>query len=61
MERVVELPEWQEVLERKPGNRERFLAMDRHEFIEDLERWMAAYATPRASPCLSAGPCWSRS
>ena len=28
MEAVVELPEWQEVLERNPGNRDRFLAMD---------------------------------
>jgi pimeloyl-ACP methyl ester carboxylesterase len=46
MERVVELPEWQEVLERNPGNRERFLALDRHEFIAGMERWMAAYAPP---------------
>jgi pimeloyl-ACP methyl ester carboxylesterase len=28
MKRVVELPEWQEVLERNPANRDRFLAMD---------------------------------
>jgi pimeloyl-ACP methyl ester carboxylesterase len=46
MDRVVELPEWQEVLERNPGNRERFLAMDPREFVADLERWMAAYAPP---------------
>lgn len=46
MERVVELPEWQEVLERNHSNRERFMAMDREEFIANLERWMAAYAPP---------------
>ena len=28
MEAVVELPEWQEVLERNPGNRQRFLDLD---------------------------------
>src|ERR1700753_1727190 len=48
MKRVVELPEWQEVLERNPGNRDRFLAMDPQEFIADLERWMTAYAPPTA-------------
>ncbi|MGP8058096.1 MAG: alpha/beta fold hydrolase [Acidimicrobiales bacterium] len=43
MEAVVELPEWAEVLERNPGNRQRFLALDRRVFIATLERWMAAY------------------
>ena len=43
MEAVVELPEWAEVLERNPANRERMLALDRHDFIAVLERWMAAY------------------
>ncbi len=43
MEAVVELPEWAEVLERNPGNRRRFLDLDRHEFIETLERWMRVY------------------
>ena len=43
MEAVVELPEWAEVLERNPGNRQRFLALDRQDFIATLERWMAAY------------------
>jgi pimeloyl-ACP methyl ester carboxylesterase len=56
MERVVELPEWQEVLERNPGNRERFLALDRHEFIRDLERWMAAYAPPVAGQTIPGIP-----
>ena len=43
MEAVVALPEWQEVLERNPGNRERFLALDPGTFIETLERWMLVY------------------
>jgi pimeloyl-ACP methyl ester carboxylesterase len=56
MERVVELPEWQEVLERNPRNRERFLALDRHEFIAGLERWMAAYAPPTAGQTIPGIP-----
>jgi len=43
MEAVVELPQWQEVLEKNPANRERFLAMDRREFLELMDRWMMAY------------------
>jgi pimeloyl-ACP methyl ester carboxylesterase len=43
MEGVVELPQWQEVLERNPRNRERFLALDPRQFIEVLERWMLIY------------------
>jgi len=43
MRAVVELPEWAEVLERNPANRERFLALDREEFIATLERWMLVY------------------
>src|SRR5258708_26048163 len=43
MEGVVKLPEWAEVLERNPGNRERFLDQDPREFIATMERWMAAY------------------
>ncbi|HEY6623626.1 MAG TPA: alpha/beta hydrolase [Acidimicrobiales bacterium] len=43
MEAVVELPEWQEVLERNPANRERFLNLDPRAFIETLERWMRVY------------------
>jgi pimeloyl-ACP methyl ester carboxylesterase len=43
MEAVVELPEWTEVLERNPENRERMLKLDPHEFIGVLERWMTAY------------------
>jgi hypothetical protein len=46
MAKVAELPEWQEVIERNPGNRDRFLAMDRLEFLETMQRWMAAYAPP---------------
>jgi pimeloyl-ACP methyl ester carboxylesterase len=43
MEAVVELPEWAEVLERNPSNRQRFLDQDRQTFIAALERWMFAY------------------
>jgi pimeloyl-ACP methyl ester carboxylesterase len=40
---VVALPEWEEVLERNPSNRQRFLDQDRDEFIATMERWMLAY------------------
>jgi pimeloyl-ACP methyl ester carboxylesterase len=43
MEAVVELPEWQEVLERNPRNRAIFLAQQPQEFIATLERWMLTY------------------
>ncbi|MGO9874985.1 MAG: alpha/beta fold hydrolase [Acidimicrobiia bacterium] len=43
MDAVVALPEWAAVLERNPSNRERFLALDPHKFIETLERWMLVY------------------
>ncbi|MGW1028559.1 alpha/beta fold hydrolase [Streptomyces sp. NPDC002577] len=43
MEAVVALPEWAEVLERNPANRQRFLDMDAGEFIATFERWLAAY------------------
>lgn len=43
MEAVAALPEWSEVISRNPANRERFLAQDRHRFIETMERWMLAY------------------
>jgi pimeloyl-ACP methyl ester carboxylesterase len=43
MEAVVALPEWAEVLERNPSNRQRFLDQDPQLFIATFERWMAAY------------------
>ena len=43
MEAVAELDQWQEVLAGNPGNRERFLAMDRQEFLDVMDRWMVAY------------------
>lgn len=43
MEAVVELDQWQEVIAANPGNRERFLAMDRQEFMDVIDRWMLAY------------------
>lgn len=43
MEAVVALPEWADVLQRNPRNRELFLALDPKQFIERLERWMLVY------------------
>jgi pimeloyl-ACP methyl ester carboxylesterase len=43
MEAVVALPEWAEVLERNPANRERFLDQDPKRFVATMERWMVAY------------------
>jgi pimeloyl-ACP methyl ester carboxylesterase len=43
MAAVAELPEWGEVLERNPANREVFLAEDPRRFIATLEQWMLAY------------------
>jgi pimeloyl-ACP methyl ester carboxylesterase len=43
MTAVASLPEWREVIERNPGNRQRFLDLDPREFIRTLEGWMLAY------------------
>jgi hypothetical protein len=43
MEDVAALEQWQEVQERNPENRQRFLSMDRQEFIQVMDRWMLAY------------------
>lgn len=43
MEAVVELEQWQEVLEKNPANRDRFLRMDRDRFLDVMDRWMLAY------------------
>jgi pimeloyl-ACP methyl ester carboxylesterase len=53
MEAVAALPEWQEVIERNPGNRQRFLNYDPGTFIATMERWMRSFC-----PCgdeLAAG------
>ena len=59
MEAVVELPEWAEVLERNPRNRERFLSLDPRQFIATLERWMLTYCPDPAStvPGLADSEC----
>jgi pimeloyl-ACP methyl ester carboxylesterase len=61
MEAVVELPEWAEVLERNPGNRQRFLDLDPQEFIATMDRWMRVYCPdPNAAvPGLSDETCAS--
>jgi pimeloyl-ACP methyl ester carboxylesterase len=43
MAAVAALPEWAEILERNPANRQRFLDQDPGEFLATMERWMAAY------------------
>jgi pimeloyl-ACP methyl ester carboxylesterase len=43
MEAVAALPEWTEVIERNPSNRQRFLDQDPKEFVATFERWMVAY------------------
>jgi pimeloyl-ACP methyl ester carboxylesterase len=43
MDAVAALPEWAEVIERNPSNRQRFLDQKRDEFLATLERWMLAY------------------
>jgi pimeloyl-ACP methyl ester carboxylesterase len=45
MDAVVALPEWSEVLDKNRSNRERLLAMDPRDFIDVVERWMAAHCT----------------
>ena len=43
METVADLPEWAEVIDRNPANRDRILALGRDDFIAGMERWMRAY------------------
>ena len=43
MAAVADLDEWHEVIERNPGNRQRFLDQDRSEFVATFEQWMLAY------------------
>jgi pimeloyl-ACP methyl ester carboxylesterase len=43
MPAVADLPDWAEVLERNPANRDRILGLDRAQFIATMERWMRAY------------------
>jgi len=50
MEDVADLPEWAEVSELNPRNRELFLKQDRAEFLATMERWMAAYCPSDDQP-----------
>lgn len=43
MEAVADLPDWAEVTERNPANRQRIIDQDREAFLTTLQRWMAAY------------------
>ncbi|HEY1446230.1 MAG TPA: alpha/beta hydrolase [Acidimicrobiales bacterium] len=54
MEAVADLPEWQEVIERNAGNRQRILDQEPKAFIAAMERWMLAYVpTDEPVPGLS--------
>jgi pimeloyl-ACP methyl ester carboxylesterase len=54
MAAVAELPEWQEVIARNAGNRQRILDQDPKAFIAAMERWMMAYVpTDEPVPGLS--------
>jgi pimeloyl-ACP methyl ester carboxylesterase len=50
MEDVAGLPEWAEVSELNPRNRELFRKQDRAEFLATMERWMAAYCPSDDQP-----------
>ena len=43
MEAVVALDQWQETIAANPRNRDRFLAIDRQEFLDVMDRWALAY------------------
>ncbi|HEY7106577.1 MAG TPA: alpha/beta hydrolase [Acidimicrobiia bacterium] len=43
MTAVADLPEWAEVIERNPANRQRIVDQDREQFIATMEAWMMAY------------------
>ena len=54
MEAVADLPEWQEVIGKNAGNRQRILDQDPKAFIASMERWMLAYVpTDEPVPGLS--------
>ena len=50
MEAVAALPEWAEVIERNPANRQRILDQDPKEFIAGMERWMVVYCPRHDQP-----------
>jgi pimeloyl-ACP methyl ester carboxylesterase len=47
MEAVIALPDWAELIELNPANRERFLALDPDEFFRVMKRWLNAFV-PKA-------------
>jgi pimeloyl-ACP methyl ester carboxylesterase len=50
MEAVVELPMWQETLQKNPANREKMLALDPEEFAARMEAWGAGFLPQADSP-----------
>jgi pimeloyl-ACP methyl ester carboxylesterase len=49
MEAVADLPEWNDVITRNAGNRQRFLDQDPKKFIATLENWLLAYCPSEGS------------
>jgi 2-hydroxy-6-oxonona-2,4-dienedioate hydrolase len=45
VEGVVELPEWQALIDANPKNRDRILALDPQEFERTMFRWLGAFVT----------------
>lgn len=56
MEAVAALPDWQEQLEKNPGNRARLLAQDPWSFIDVMQRWCAAFFPTPGSPVPCMAP-----
>jgi pimeloyl-ACP methyl ester carboxylesterase len=50
MESVAALPEWTELIKRKPHNRDIIMAQDPRKFIETMERWASVYVPSKESP-----------
>ena len=45
MDAVVKVPEWRERIEENPANEQRFLDLDRDEFLKVMMRWLNAFVS----------------
>jgi pimeloyl-ACP methyl ester carboxylesterase len=50
MEAVAALPEWADLIKRKPHNRDIIMAQEPERFIDTMERWAAVYVPGKDSP-----------
>ncbi len=57
MEAVIELPEWEALIETNPRNRERLLAIDPEEFQRVMLRWLMAFV-PKSGQTLPGVDDW---